>query len=62
MDTNNFWLITLCVLLILSTNIGLSIPLRIAIGANAVAILIDVRKGTRRLYNARRKEKNENLY
>ena len=58
MGKSNFWLINLCVLLILSANIGLSIPLRIAIGANAVVIMIDVIKGARRLYNERRKEKH----
>lgn len=54
----NFWFITLCVLLILSTNIGLSIPLRIAIIANAVIIFIEVAKQIRRLINGRNKEKN----
>lgn len=55
---NNFWIITLCVLLILSANIGLSVPLRVAIVANALVILIDVFRGARRLYNERHKKKN----
>ena len=48
---NNFWFISLCVLMIISANIGLSIPLRIALAANAIVILLDVIKGVRRLYN-----------
>lgn len=55
MGINNFWIITLCVLLILFACVGPSIPLRIAIGANAVIILIDVFRGARRLYNERHK-------
>lgn len=48
---DKFWFITLCVLMIISVNIGLSIPLRIALAINAVVILCDVIKGVRRLYN-----------
>lgn len=48
---DKFWFITLCVLMIISANIGLSIPLRIALAINAVIILFDVIKGVRRLYN-----------
>lgn len=62
MVTNNFWLVTLCVLLIVSANICLSIPLRIALGANAVVILIDVIKRARRLYDEQHNEKNENIH
>lgn len=58
MNVNFFWIMTLCVLLILSANIGLSIPLRIAIVANAIVILIDVFNGARRLYNERCKKEN----
>lgn len=53
METRNFWFISLCVLLVLSANIGLSIPLRIAIAANAVVMILDVIKGVRRLHNER---------
>lgn len=58
MAVNNFWFITLCVLWIWSVNIGLSVPLRIALAANAVVILLDVFTGARRLYNERRKKEN----
>lgn len=58
MAVNNFWFITLCVLWILSVNIGLSVPLRIALATNAVVILLDVFTGARRLYNERRKKEN----
>lgn len=58
MAVNNFWFITLCVLWILSVNIGLSVPLRVAIAANGVIILLDVFIGARRLYNERRKKEN----
>ena len=55
---NNFWFISLCALMIISANIGLSIPLRIALAANAVIILLDVFKKARGLYNDRNKEEN----
>lgn len=55
---NNFWFISLCALMIISANIGLSIPLRIALAANAVIILLDVIKGVRRLSNERNKAEN----
>ena len=58
MAVNNFWFITLCVLWILSANIGLSVPLRVALAANAIIILSDVFTRARRLYNERRKKKN----
>ena len=38
----NFWFVTLCALLIAASAFGLSLPLRVAIGANAVLILADV--------------------
>ena len=41
---DNFWFITLCVLLIISAYTGMVIPLRIAIAANALVILIGVIK------------------
>ena len=53
---NNFWFISLCALMIIAANVGLSIPLRIALAANAVIILLDVFKRARRLYNERSKE------
>lgn len=58
MAANNFWFITLCVFLLLSANIGLTVPLRIAIAANAIVILIDILKAARRLYNEQHKKEN----
>ena len=55
---NKFWYISALALIVISANIGLSIPLRIALAANAVIILIDVFNGVRRLYNDCRKAKN----
>ena len=48
---NKFWYISAVALVIISASIGLSIPLRIALAANAVIILIDVIKGVRRLHH-----------
>ena len=36
----NFWFVTLCALLIAASVLGMSLPLRVAIGANAVLILV----------------------
>jgi len=51
-------LITLCVLLIMAALLGLNIPLRIAIGANAILIFIDIIKRIFGGSNGRTKEKN----
>ena len=51
MNSKNFWFITLCALLIISSYIGLNVFMRIAIGANAVVILADVIMDIRRLRN-----------
>ena len=51
MKNNEFWFITLCVILILTANVGLNLPLRIALVANSVVILIDVIRGFRRSDN-----------
>lgn len=48
---NKFFIFSLCVLMIISANVGLSIPLRIALAANAVIVLLDVVKEVRRLRN-----------
>ena len=53
---NKFWFISLCVLLILTASIGLSIPLRIALMANSILIFMDVIKGIRRLRNGYKEE------
>ena len=52
------WFISLCALLILATSFGLSVPLRVAIGANAIVILIDIIVRIRRLHNGTTEEKN----
>lgn len=52
------WIISLCALLIFATSFGLSVPLRVAIGANAILILVDVIRRIRRLHNGRAEEKN----
>ena len=40
---------------------GLSVPLRVAIGANAIVILIDIIRRIRRLHNGTEEEKNQNI-
>lgn len=39
-----FEYVTLCALLLIALNVGLTIPLRIAIGLNAIVMLADVIK------------------
>lgn len=39
-----FEYVTLCALLLIALNVGLTVPLRIAIGLNAVVMLADVIK------------------
>ena len=58
---NKIWLVTLCALLILVALFGLSIPLRIAIGANAILILADAIKRIFGGKNGRTEAKNENV-
>lgn len=58
MDNKNFWFVSLCALLIISTYTGLNIFLRIAIAANAVVILAEVIGDIRRFINGRKEEKN----
>lgn len=58
MRKNDFWVISLVALIVLSTCIGLSLPLRIALTANAVIVLIDVINRIRRIKNGRGKEEN----
>lgn len=53
---NNFWVLTLCVFMLLAANIGLNLPLRIAIGANGVVILLEVIKQTKEILNGRKKK------
>ncbi len=44
MKKSNFWMFTLCTLLIIAVLGNWSIPLRIAVVANALVVLIDVIK------------------
>lgn len=57
MKKNDFWFLSLCALIVISANTGLNIPLRIALGANAIVVLIDVAKTARRICNERNEEK-----
>lgn len=52
------WIVTLCALLIFSVLFGLSVPLRIAIGANAILIFVNIVKRVRGAHNGRTEEKN----
>lgn len=51
MKKSFFWFISLGFLLVLANMIGLNIPLRIAICANAVVLIIDIIKSIRRWRN-----------
>ena len=57
MENNNFWFISLCALLIASQYMGMNLPLRAAIAANAVDILFDLVKRATRLFDERKKGK-----
>lgn len=54
----NFWFITLCVFLIIALFTGLNLPLRIAIAANALIIILNIISQIRGYLLAGRKEKN----
>ena len=56
--SNDFWFITLCVLLVISARTELDIYLRVAIAANAVVVLTDVARQVWRFINGNKKEKN----
>lgn len=58
MRKNDFWLISLIALMVISACVGLNLPLRIALAANAAVVLIDVINQIRRIKNGRRKEEN----
>ena len=44
MKNSDFWFITLCALLVIGSVTGWNIPLRIAVMANALVVLLDVVK------------------
>ncbi len=54
----NFWFITLCFFLIIALFTGLNLPLRIAIAANALIIILNIISQIRGYLLAGRKEKN----
>lgn len=54
MVKNNFWMLTLCALLLIAGATGWSIPIRVAVAANAVVILLDVAHDTTALYKRRK--------
>ncbi|MCI5796920.1 MAG: hypothetical protein MR019_08640 [Ruminococcus sp.] len=59
MLNKNFWILTLCALLIISMCTGLDIFLRIALGANGLIILVDVIISVRRFAKEKKcKESN----
>lgn len=58
MRKNDFWVISLIALTVISAVVGLNLPLRIALTANAVIVLIDVINRIRRIKNGRSKEEN----
>lgn len=55
----NFWMISLCALLIIASVIGWNIPIRIAVGANAIVILINVIYKLKGYINQQKSYKNE---
>ena len=55
MVIKNFWTLTLCALLLIASATGWSIPLRVAIAANAAVVLIDVAGEAAALYKANMK-------
>lgn len=42
MKKSNFWFLTLCALLVIASVNGWSLPLRVAVAANAVVVLMEV--------------------
>lgn len=54
MAGKNLWLMTLCLLLMISVSAGLNVWLRIAIAANACVILFDVIKKIKELTDDRK--------
>lgn len=54
MKKDNFLWITLCCLLVIASTAGWSVPLRVAVAANAVALLVEVARDAVALYKARK--------
>lgn len=53
MKKNDFWLLSLLVLWIIGYSTNMSLPLRIAIGANAVVVLLDTVRQAWRILHGR---------
>lgn len=54
MVKNNFWFLSLCALCIIATATEWSVPLRVAVAANALLVLIDVVRGVKNLITSTR--------
>lgn len=50
MKKSNFWILTLCALLVIASVDGWSVPLRVAVSANALVVLMDVMRSARALF------------
>ena len=50
MKNSNFWFITLCALLVIASVNGWNLPLRIAVVANALVVLLDVARSAWTLF------------
>lgn len=53
-----FWFVSLCALLVIASTVGWNIPIRIAVGANAIVILINIGKSIREVCNGRTEKEN----
>lgn len=53
-----FWFVSLCALLIIASAVGWNVPIRIAVGANAIVILINIGKNIREVCNGRTEKEN----
>lgn len=54
----NFWFISLCALLIIASFVDWVFPIRVAVAANSIVILLDVIRDARRFRNGRNKTEN----
>lgn len=59
MKKSNFWFLTLCALLLIGSATGWSIPIRIAVAANAAVVLIETVREAVTIYKMRRGDRDE---
>lgn len=59
MVKNNFWILTLCALLLIGSTTGWSVPIRVAVAANAVVVLIEAVCDATALYKRWRGDRDE---